>query len=137
MYSINQSVNHSPSFFDAPGTEAFASEQEPDPDILQMYMHIRNEASRSRFSKVGAQTGQIDRNTSVQIHGTSEIITCKVVHYGISYQKMRQLSIRKCHIIQHMPTAAAVSFTSRRSTQLNRAVHHAHTMSSYIQFSYF
>jgi len=31
---------------------------ELDPDILKMYMHVKNKVSRSRLSKVRAQTEQ-------------------------------------------------------------------------------
>ena len=34
-----------------------------DIDILQMYQHKKNEVSRSRLSKVRAQTGQTDTQT--------------------------------------------------------------------------
>jgi len=35
-------------------------------DILKMYLHTKNEVSRSRLSKVRARTGHTDRQTDKQ-----------------------------------------------------------------------
>jgi len=41
---------------------------EVDLDIIKMYPHSENKASRSRLSEVRARTGQTDRQTDRHIH---------------------------------------------------------------------
>ena len=51
-------------------------------DILKMYLHTKNEVSRSRFSKVGARTGHTDTQTDRQTHRLTDATESSTIRFA-------------------------------------------------------
>ena len=74
-------------------------------DILKMYLHTKNEFSRSRPSKVRARTGQTHRQTYIQTHRQTHKLTdaTKTIYHAAfagGQQRSRITCFVPCFLLQ-------------------------------------